>query len=1026
MNLQLRPARATLRMFDATELPTLGMVTTTVKHPRTGDQFDIEFYITEREEPILGIEACRRLDMLRVVEENICTVQDTAATAQGLTSADVFTQYSDLFDGSLGCMSGEVHLEVDPHVPPVQMPLRRIPVALRDQVKTELDKLVANKVIAPVTEPTKWVSALLVVQKPTGQGVRICIDPKFLNRALIRSTYYMQTIDDILPQLANVKVMSTVDIKQAFWMLQLDHESSMLTTFETPYGRYRWLRLPMGTKVSPEIFAARIQAALAGLNGVHVIADDLLITGCGSDTESATRDHDKNVLALLERCRQQGIKLNKDKLSMNRKSVMFMGHVLTSEGLKPDKRKVEAIVRMPRPENKAALQRLLGMATFLARYCPNFSQVTAPLRQLLAENNEFLWDVRHTEALDKLKQLLTHSPVLRYFSPALETIVQCDASSFGISAVLMQDGAVVEYASRALTEGETNWAQIEKELLSIQFGCERFHTYLYARHFKCQTDHRPLLAIHKKALGAAPKRLQRMLMRLQQYDVELEFVPGSQLILADTLSRAVPPQSAKSVNSSDADELAALTDEQLSDLHMVASQKTINAIRAAAADDAVYQQLKQQIVVGWPPTGAQLMPDLKPYHSFADELTVCGDFVFKGHRVVVPASYRETVLDKLHSVHIGINSCIRRAREVCFWPGITADIKKRLSACDICIRVQNELSREPLRSHESPSRPFEKVGVDLFSFHGQDYILIVDYLSNYYEVDRLPSKKMSDIIYVLKQQWARHGIPCIVFSDNQFSCQEFRKFADAYEFEHVTSSPRFPQSNGKVENAIKTCKKLMLKSLESGADPFLALLEWRNCPSEQLSLSPVQLLMGRRTRTPLPIVERQLLTPTAQDAKSALISAKRRQAHYYNRSTRDRATLPVGQTVRMRYDEHDWRKAEVARILPHRSYEVTMPDGSRRRRTSKHVRFSNEPPIFIDQDINADSQFVGRKTPSSPPPPLGTDTYVSCESAPVSTNRPDSHDSSQAHQAQPKQDTAAGPMKTRSGRIIRRPARYSE
>ena len=277
----------------------------------------------------------------------------------------------------------------------------------------------------------------------------------------------------------------------------------------------------------------------------------ILITGSGSDDLSAKRDHDANLLALLERCRQHGVKLNRDKLQMKRQSVVFMGHKLTPNGQRPDKRQVEAIVNMPTPENKAALQRLLGMATFLARYCPNFSEVTSPLRQMLADNSEFRWDVRHTEALDTLKQLLTQAPVLRYFSSSLDTTVQCDASSkCGIAGVLMQQGAVVEFASRALTETEQNYAQIELELLSIQFACERFHTYLYGRHFVVQTDHRPLLAIHKKAL-----------------------------IIADTLSRAVPPGSANAANNSAGEELAALTDEQLSDLNMVASQNTINAIR---------------------------------------------------------------------------------------------------------------------------------------------------------------------------------------------------------------------------------------------------------------------------------------------------------------------------------------------------------------------------------------------------------------------------------------------------------------
>jgi len=188
----------------------------------------------------------------------------------------------------------------------------------------------------------------------------------------------------------------------------------------------------------------------------------ILITGSGSDDLSAKRDHDANLLALLERCRQHGVKLNRDKLQMKRQSVVFMGHKLTPNGQRPDKRQVEAIVNMPTPENKAALQRLLGMATFLARYCPNFSEVTSPLRQMLADNSEFRWDVRHTEALDKLKQLLTQAPVLRYFSSSLDTTVQCDASSkCVIAGVLMQQKAVVEFASRALTETEQYYAQVE-------------------------------------------------------------------------------------------------------------------------------------------------------------------------------------------------------------------------------------------------------------------------------------------------------------------------------------------------------------------------------------------------------------------------------------------------------------------------------------------------------------------------------------------------------------------------------------
>jgi len=169
--------------------------------------------------------------------------------------------------------------------------------------------------------------------------------------------------------------------------------------------------------------------------------------------------------------------------------------------------------------------------------------------------------VRHTEALAKLKELLTTPPVLGYYSPMQTTVIQCDASSNALGAVLLGDGRVIEYASRALTETEQRYAQIEKELLSIVFTLERFRTYVYARHVIVETDHKPLLAIHKKTLASAPKRLQRMLLRLQRYDFDLEHVAGSKLILADTLSRAHEQHSGKND-----DELAALAEEQQSDL----------------------------------------------------------------------------------------------------------------------------------------------------------------------------------------------------------------------------------------------------------------------------------------------------------------------------------------------------------------------------------------------------------------------------------------------------------------------------
>ena len=493
---------------------------------------------------------------------------------------------------------------------------------------------------------------------------------------------------------------------------------------------------------------------------------------------------------------------------------------------------------------------------------------------------------------------------------------------------------------------------------------------MYARDgITVETDHKPLLSIYKKALGSAPKRLQRMLLRLQRYNFHLTFRPGSQLVLGDTLSRACPATSdsqTQGTSSTFWEELAELIeDEPLNDLSMVASAATISMLRQAAAADEDYQLLKAQIASGRPADVNSLPAALRQFITFADELVVSGDFVYKGSRVVVPRGAREDILTRLHVSHTGINGCIRRARETVYYPGITTDIKKLIEACPICQRHLLEATKEPLMSHPAPSRPWERVGADIFTQASQDYIVCVDYLSGYFEIDRLPSKRSTDVIYALRQQWARHGIPAQLVTDNSpFGSVEFGEFAKKWEFQHITSYPNYPQSNGRAEAAVKMAKKLMQKATEAGTDPFLALLEWRNTPTECSALAPTQIMFGRRTRTCLPTANKLLASASAVQAQTALWESKQRQAIYYDKNAKARPTLSPGQTIRARFGDNDWRKAEVVRVLPHRAYDVQMDDGSVRRRTSRHVKFSSEPPI-IRREIGDSSAAVTPPTTAS-------------------------------------------------------------
>lgn len=1004
---RLTPATSTLRMFDNTALQTAGMLKARVQHPTTGHMLQLDFYVaTMHSQAILGLDACLQFELLSVIEENLCA---TDVTSSRLTRDVIMQKYSDIFQGQ-GTLAGDVHLEVDLAVPPVQMPIRRLPVALQDQVQAELAQLVQDGIIKPVTEPTPWISALLVVRKPNGK-VRLCIDPKPLNKALKRSHYKMSTIDDVLPHLRKAKVFSTIDARNGFWHLRLDEASSMLTTFGTPFGRFRWLRLAFGLSPAPEIFQARMHEALSGLQGIDCIADDVLVHGSGDTLQEAQADHDKNLLALLDRCREKDIRLSPDKLQLDRTRTTFMGHELTSSGVRPDRRKVIAIQQMPAPTDRAGVQRLVGMATYLAKFCPNFSDVTAPIRQLIPPGNEFHWDAAtHGAAFDKLKHMLVNAPVLRYYDVTMPVVVQCDASQGALGAVILQGNKPVEYASRTMSPTERDtYAQIEKELLSVLFALERFDTYVYGKHIIVENDHKPLVAINKKSLATAPKRLQKMLIRLQRYDYDIIYRPGSQMLVADALSRACD-DATTDASSRFSEELAAVEDDAVSDLTLVASQQTIDIISKAAQDDEQYCLLKHQTMLGWPDAHEDLPVDLKEYRPFADELSVSQGLVFKGHRVVIPRGARQYILDRIHASHIGMNGCIRRAREIVFYPGITSDIKKLVGQCDVCRKYDSAAQKEPLLSHTPPTRPWEKVGVDIFTFSDHDYLITVDYLSGYFEVDRLPTKRIQDVVYVLKQHFARHGLPSEVVSDNSpFGAAEFARFAVAYDFKHTTSSPRYPQSNGRVENSVKTAKQLMAKAADTHQDPFLALLAWRNTPSEQLHQSPAHIMFGRRTRTNLPSANTMLKSAFASEATTALANAKGRQAYYYNKHARERLTLEPGQTVRMKFDDQSpWRKAEVLKELPYRSYEVQTEDGQKYRRTSKHLRFSNEPPLVYN-DGSDDTLTSSRPSPSLPTPDRA-----------LTKEEPKPLPSSQPPRPQDQ------PYTTRSGRHVRKPIRFQD
>lgn len=234
------------------------------------------------------------------------------------------------------------------------------------------------------------------------------------------------------------------------------------------------------------------------------------------------------------------MKLNKKKLKLLRKEIPYMGHLVTANGLKPDPEKVEAVRNMPKPDNVKAVRRFCGFVNYLAKFLPRLAEVLEPIQQLTRKEVPWQWKYEHDAAFE-VKELVTQAPLLKYYNPEEELTVQCDASDKGLGAALMQNGQPIAFASRALTEPETRYAQIEKEMLAVVFALQKFDQYVYGRPATVQSDHKPLAAISNKPPRSAPKRLQGMLLKVQKYDVSIVYKPGPEMYLADTLSRVFLP-----------------------------------------------------------------------------------------------------------------------------------------------------------------------------------------------------------------------------------------------------------------------------------------------------------------------------------------------------------------------------------------------------------------------------------------------------------------------------------------------------
>lgn len=384
----------------------------------------------------------------------------------------------------------------------------------------------------------------------------------------------------------------------------------------------------------------------------------------------------------------------------------------------------------------------------------------------------------------------------------------------------------------------------------------------------------------------------------------------------------------------------------------------------------------------------------------------------KTDRIVIPVTLRKEMLTKIHTGHRGIEKCRNRAKQVMYWPGIYAQMEEMVNSCSTCIKFRPKQPSEPLKPHDLCNYPWEKVGADLCVFNGKNYLVLCDYYSNYSEVCRLHNVSSQSVINAMKYVFSGQGIPKIVFSDNgpQFKSAEFSEFAKSYDFQHHTSSPLYPKSNGIFEKTVGIVKGILKKYADDGSDFHMSLLIYRATPILD-GQSPAEILNnGRKLRSNLPMADSCRGNHFTESYERAKIQQKLKQKQYHDRNTKELSPLSPGQTVRLRnHNDSNWGNCgKVLDQVAPRSYLVQTENGHMYRKNRRHILQSNEQFTPYEQYDCHNNNYV----------------YHSSHNPCDDGNAPSlSHDMSISTNHVPTQNISGT---TRSGRSVKKPQRLIE
>lgn len=739
---------------------------------------------------------------------------------------------------------------------PVYTKPYRLPNSQKDEVAKQINKMLENNIIEEAK--SEWNSPVLLVPKKScndDKKWRLVIDYRKVNNAIQNDRFELGNIEDIIDSLAGAKYFTHLDLSQGYYQCEIDSESRPITAFTTASGQFQMTRLPMGLKISPSTFSRLMTVAMSGLcmEKCLIYLDDIIIFG------KTLNEHNKNLISIFERLRGVNLKLNPSKCNFLKQELIYLGHFISAEGIRPDPSKVECVENWPTPKTADEVKRFVAFSNYYRKHIKDFSKISIPLNKLTKKGVPFEWTEECQHAFETLKLKFLNPPILDYpnFDKENTFKLQTDASGFALGAVLSnQNGRPVAFASRALNKSEQNYGTIEKELLAVVWSIRHFRPYLFGRKFDLETDHRPLVYLF--SIKDPSSRLTKFRLALEEYDFNITYIPGKDNVLADALSR-ITSTDLKEINKKiEKDVLVTTRSMKLKETNTdpVIGMPGQHPLTGQAIEiifdekqqlpEVKFCDLKKQLIIKPAKTLIQLRRIAVMLRKICDNEKI-NELVLKTNNYakkfynelytnnlnngmppirilntnikhITDKEEQKLVMNDFHILptagHSGIKKTLKNIQSRYFWTSMSKDITNFIKSCESCQRNKHIKPKQtPMIVTTTATSAFSKIYLDLVgpllpSNDGHKYILTTQCeLTKFITATPIKDKSTEVVAKAFVENVLLvYGIPDEITTDRgtEFMSDLFKKICELLQINKLNSTAYHHQTVGALENSHKT------------------------------------------------------------------------------------------------------------------------------------------------------------------------------------------------------------------------------